>query len=187
MEGLIVIIGIIISIVNAINKSKKVKNNAPGRAPAPQRPITSGTSVPAKRVEQPRPAAPAVKPTVSAPAETQPSAFWREISDLLKDAPVPEQPAKGHEAPGRMREGDSRECEHGSIGGSMAYGGHQEGSEKRNQQPAKNAYDRQNEHPSSLYRPAMNAQEMRRAVVMAEILKRPQERMNEQARRWTAR
>jgi len=38
-----------------------------------------------------------------------------------------------------------------------------------------------------MYRPAMNAQEMRRAVVMAEILKRPQERMTEQARRWSVR
>ncbi|MBQ2955842.1 MAG: hypothetical protein IJE08_05195 [Clostridia bacterium] len=187
MEGLIVIIGIIISIVNVINKSKKVRNNAPGRASAPQRPATSGTAVPAKRAEPPRPAAPVVKPTVSAPAETQPTAFWEGIGDILKDELGAERLQKGHEAPGRMSEGDSRECEHGSIGGSMAYGGHQEGREKRTQQPAKNAYDRQNEHPSALYRPAMNAQEMRRAVVMAEILKRPQERMNEQARRWAAR
>ena len=86
-----------------------------------------------------------------------------------------------------MNEGDSRECEHGSVGGSMAYGSHEGGRPVSQIKPGRTIYDRKDEGVAAMYRPAMNAQEMRRAVVMAEILKRPQERMADQARRWNVR
>lgn len=189
MESLIVIIGIIAAIVNAVNKGKKVKKNAPGQAARPQQPVQPPFQ-PVQRTrhgQMNRPdTVPAgnAKPTVvpaqptAAPGNTD---FWQQIAGLLDEEEAPAAD-KGHEQVTIMPEGDSRECEHGGVGGSMAYDSHQEGkvsSEKKRREPAPQP------ETDTLYRPAMNAQEMRRAVVMAEILKRPQERMAEQARRWS--
>jgi len=187
MEGLIIIIGIVFSIISAINKSKTVKKNAPGKAAAPGKPAAPAASVPRMRTEPIQPAVrPTIAPTVHPTAASQPESFWQQVSKAIGEELGAEKPDRGHEAVGRMSEGDSRECDHGSVGGSMAYSGHQEGGTgKQEKKPARPAY--QNPAADPLYRPAMNAQEMRRAVVMAEILKRPQDRMAEQARRWSAR
>ena len=132
---------------------------------------------------------PKIKPTVQPAGGVQLPEFWKQVSEAIKEefddlvSDEKAQPATGHEAVGRMAEGDSRECEHGSVGGSMAYEGHQEGSEERRDTARRPSEPNER----AMYRPAMNAEEMRRAVVMAEILKRPQDRMAEQARRWTAR
>ena len=80
---------------------------------------------------------------------------------------TPEQEAKAK----GFGQGASRECEHGVVGGSIAGDVH-EGEEKH-------AVKRSPEtHPVELepLRPRMNARELRRAVVMSEILKRPCER-----------
>ena len=168
--GLIAVIAVI---VRTINKAKKVKQNAPGRTMAPSSPVPKAyteRSVPGRTM------------TADPTDVSQPGNFWQQFGRVVQE----EEQNRGHEAVGRMAEGDSRECAHGSVGGSMAYKGHTEGgTDKKTGRSAQNA----GEKPGAdvLYRPAMNAQEMRRAVVMAEILKRPQERMVEQARRWTAR
>lgn len=191
MEGIIVVVGIIIAIVNAINKGKTVKKNAPGQATRPQQPVQPPfQSAHRARYEQMKtpvePARPTVQPTVTPAAPSDD--FWKQITALME--PEEETAVKGHEQVTAMPEGDSRECDHGSVGGSMAYSKHQGGSavaaQKREAFSSKQ-YAQTQQTADTLYRPARSAQEMRQAVVMAEILKRPQERMAEQARRWSAR
>lgn len=185
-EVIIAIAVIAASLIKGMKQSKKVKQNAPGKAAAPVRPSEPVKPVTSARPavnERPVPAVPTVKPTVQPTGgNIQLPEFWQQVSRALKEELAPEKNDPGHEAVGKMAEGDSRECGHGSIGGSMAYEGHQEGRERKEIKPRPAAAPE-----ASVYRPAMNAQEMRRAVVMAEILKRPQDRMAEQARRWSAR
>lgn len=187
MDGIIAIIVIIAAISKVLNAGKAVKKNAPGQT----KQQTVSAERPVQTVTPPKPASmQPIQPTVR-PAEpvSVPSAgtFWQQLTEALREEQKPaekkqaEAMPSGHEAAGRMPEGDSRECEHGSIGGSMAYEAHQEGRERK-QKSLDTAPEQE-----SMYRPAMNAAEMRRAVVMAEILKRPGERMAEQARRWSVR
>lgn len=196
MEAIIVIIGIIIAIVNATNKGKQVKKNAPGQAAKQSQPVTPPFQSPhrAQYEQMQTPVAPAAPQQPAAQPSAQPAGpgdFWKQVTELLdeeKEKKKALKPVKGHGQVTAMPEGRSRECEHGSVGGSIAFDTHQEGTNAavRKQRAGGTARNAQAaEH--SLYRPAMNAQEMRRAVVMAEILKRPQERMAEQARRWSVR
>lgn len=67
-------------------------------------------------------------------------------------------------------EGTSRQCEHGAVGGSIKEHAH-EGAPK-----AKRATDEPEQQAAYRPRPRLDARELRRAVVMAEILKRPCER-----------
>jgi len=186
-EGIIALIVIFASLAKFLGQTKKVKQNAPGKAAAPMRPAAPAAPVtrPAKP-ERPVPAAPTVKPTVQPTGgSVQLPEFWQQVSRTLKEELAPENSDPGHEAVGMMAEGDSRECGHGSIGGSMAYEAHEEGGRMKPNVRTPAPGSAQKTEPA--YRPAMNAQEMRRAVVMAEILKRPPERMAEQARRWNVR
>lgn len=183
-EAIIAIVIIGASLIKTMSKANKVKQNAPGKAAAPVRPAAPAEpTVRPIQTARPSPAQPTVHPTVQ-PTEkpAQIPDFWQQMSKKFGEQAGTPAPQTGHEAAGSMAEGDSRECEHGSIGGSMAYEGHQEGREKKEVRPRPAAAP-----AAAAYRPAMNAQEMRRAVVMAEILKRPQERMAEQARRWSVR
>lgn len=202
MEGIIAIIFIVFVLSKLSENTKKVKQNAPGRtAPPMQTP-----SAPARPASQPRPLAqPTVAPTVK-PAQPSGS-FWEQMMDALeeleektseenmqplsgqsslpkqkKTAPRSSSPDAGHSAVGSLSEGSSRECEHGSLGGSMAYE-HSDGMPS----VQRRASTQSEPTEEAVYRPAMTAEEMRRAVVMAEILKRPEERMAEQARRWNLR
>lgn len=68
-------------------------------------------------------------------------------------------------------QGESRECEHGVVGGSIP-GDIHEGEEKHAVRRAPEARPVKQEP----LRPRMDARELRRAVVMSEILKRPSER-----------
>ncbi len=186
-EGIIALIVIFASLAKFLGQTKKVKQNAPGKAAAPMRPAAPAAPVtrPAEPA-RPAPAAPTVRPTVQPTGESvQLPEFWQQVSKALKEELAPEKRDPGHEAVGKMAEGDSRECGHGSIGGSMAYEAHEEGGRMKPnvRTPAPGSAQK----AETAYRPAMNAQEMRRAVVMAEILKRPQDRMAEQARRWNVR
>lgn len=188
-EVIVALIVIVASLVKTVGKSKKIRDNAPGKAAAPEKP-----AAPAKQAEEaqpvlnrqyarPVPVQPTVHTTVrptEKPAEIPD--LWQQMSKRFGEQAEAMKRDEGHEAVVKMVEGDSRECEHGSIGGSMAYEAHQEGGEKKAVKPRPAAAK-----PVSAYRPVMNAQEMRRAVVMAEILKRPQERMAEQTRRWSVR
>lgn len=189
-EGIIALIVIFASLAKFVGQTKKVKQNAPGKAAAPVCP--AAPAAPAARPAEPArpaPAVPTVKPTVQpSGGSVQLPEFWQQVSRALKEELAPEKKTDpGHETVGKMAEGDSRECGHGSIGGSMAYEAHDEGGRMTPnvRTPATSGVRAQQNEPA--YRPAMNAQEMRRAVVMAEILKRPQDRMAEQARRWNVR
>ncbi len=194
MEGIIAIIIIIAALARLNTNAKKVRQNAPGQSRPPQsaeptRPLTQST----RPVMQPT-----VQPTVKPIQPT--GSFWGQMMDALEEAEnevkrmpqtasvkpaAAKKPAttyhKGHAAVGSLPEGTSRECDYGSLGGSMAYT-HTDGAPAAQRKPVEK--DAQAEE---IYRPAMTAEEMRRAVVMAEILKRPQERMAEQARRWNLR
>ena len=163
MEGIIAIIIIVLSLISSSNKAKKIKQNAPGQSAAPQNAPT-----------QP------VYPQSAPNRPVQTGGFAKQVAPNRPVQTKTEVPA-GHRAVGNMDEGISRECEHGSLGGSMAYAGHTEGAERsKTANPAMPAFE-------PMQRPVMSAEEMRRAVIMAEILKRPQERMAEQSRRWNAR
>jgi len=163
MEGIIAIIIIVISLITSANKAKQVKQNAPGQSAAPQNAPT-----------QP------VYPQSAPNRPVQTGGFAKQVAPN-RPVPIKTNLPAGHRAVGNMDEGISRECEHGSLGGSMAYAGHTEGAERsKTANPAMPAFE-------PMQRPVMSAEEMRKAVIMAEILKRPQERMAEQSRRWNAR
>ena len=91
-----------------------------------------------------------------------------------------------------LSEGDSRECDHGSVGGSMDITTHQgQGVEFEHAKPQVHVNVRPTREAAADTQAAaagaihMTAAEMRRAVVAAEILKRPSERRA--AGRWPAR
>lgn len=164
MEAIIAIAIIVVSLIASANKAKKVKQNAPGQSDTPIQPL----------------------PQPTRPMASEQGTFWQQMSNPTSSEPTVRQHTasqKGHQAVNTMKEGDSRECEHGSVGGSMAYTSHSEGVTQKNEK--KVIIPQTTVEP--MVRPSMNAEEMRRAVIMAEILKRPQERMMEQNRRWGAR
>ena len=185
LEGIIGLITIVVIFSRLASKTKQVKQNAPGKTEAPVSAMT--------------PQRPVMQPTVN-PTVPQ-GGFWGQMLEALEDleddgvlneskprkAPqtaktVPKK-SNAHAASGRqLDEGSSRECEHGSLGGSMAYTHSDDAAVMPRRVPVQ-------AQPQSAptYRPAMNAEEMRKAVIMAEILQRPQERMAQQARRWTLR
>lgn len=185
MEGLIVVISIVIAVVNAVNKEKKVRKNAPGQAARPRK--TTARFEPLSNEQNAD-----VRSQSTAPSPAQSAEFWTQIVETLDHEEKEQATAtRGHEAAAQMAEGESRECEHGSIGGSMAYDTHEGESvvEKRENAalPEDRLAEKQLTAKPSAGRLPLSAQELRSAVVMAEILKRPQERMMEQARRWTVR
>lgn len=195
MDDLIGLLVFIFAVGKLIGRVKKVQQNAPGKRVPPVR------YVPPEPAEQTKPTEPVVfapQPTPEAPAEPDVSQeeFWRQMSEVLQQAaedegPVAEtggRPAEsGHETIVPESEGESRACEHGALGGSIPYDEHEGRTDEAPKRPKKRSEEQPGENTVAAYRPAMNAQEMRRAVVMAEILKRPQERMAEQARRWSLR
>ena len=92
-----------------------------------------------------------------------------------------------------LTEGDSRECDHGSVGGSMDITSHMglgeefEHAETRVKVNVRPSQAAAKEETKAATRPVaeMTAEQMRQAVIMAEILKRPSERFA--GRRWAAR
>ena len=89
-----------------------------------------------------------------------------------------------------LGEGESRECDHGSVGGSMDITSHAGmGEEFEHAQPlakpnVKPAYAMAED--AALQSPTkLTAAQMRQAVIWAEILRRPSERW--QGGRWTTR
>lgn len=178
---------IIIFIVSQLSKrTKQVKNNRPGQG---ARPTPGGTPVRDRAVRRPyMPAQPIAQPTV-APSYTPPQpepASEPEQTDytagMLDDS---------DRARTDLTEGDSRECDHGSLGGSMDITSHAgmgeefEHAEQRAKPNVKPAYAAA-EQAASLQSPTkLTAAQMRQAIVWAEILKRPSERW--QSGRWSAR
>ena len=174
MEGILIILFILWLINRVAKNSKKIVKNAPAAAPK----------------------APQEKPVQSVKSARESA----EVFDAC--GPLDE----SDRAPVDLTEGESRSCDHGSLGGSMEVADHQGMGEKyvHAQQKVKTRVKTEvaatvktqvhvnredvvgethivdeDEAPVAELTP----EQMRRAVVMAEILKRPCERQ----RRWSAR
>lgn len=174
MEGILIILFILWLINRVAKNSKKIVKNAPAAAPK----------------------APQEKPVQSVKSARESA----EVFDAC--GPLDE----SDRAPVDLTEGESRSCDHGSLGGSMEVADHQGMGEKyvHAQQKVKTRVKTEvaatvktqvrvsredvvgethivdeGEAPVAELTP----EQMRRAVVMAEILKRPCERQ----RRWSAR
>lgn len=174
MEGILIILFILWLINRVAKNSKKIVKNAPAAAPK----------------------APQEKPVQSIKSARESA----EVFDAC--GPLDE----SDRAPVDLTEGESRSCDHGSLGGSMEVADHQGMGEKyvHAQQKVKTRVKTEvaatvktqvrvsredvvgethivdeGEAPVAELTP----EQMRRAVVMAEILKRPCERQ----RRWSAR
>lgn len=174
MEGILIILFILWLINRVAKNSKKIVKNAPAAAPK----------------------APQEKPVQSVKSARESA----EVFDAC--GPLDE----SDRAPVDLTEGESRSCDHGSLGGSMEVADHQGMGEKyvhaqqkvktrvktevaatvktqvhvnRNDVVGETQVEDDEETPVAELTP----EQMRRAVVMAEILKRPCERQ----RRWSAR
>ena len=183
MQAIIALIIIVWAVGRVMKAGKKVVNNAPGKAQQPP-------------VQQ---AAPAVKsePPEAPVKSAEESAAVFDACGTLDES---------DHAPTVLIEGESRSCDHGSLGGSMEVADHQGMGETfvHAQQQIKTRVKTEvaatvktqvrvsredvvgetqavddEETPVAELTP----EQMRRAVVMAEILKRPCERR----RRWSAR
>ena len=181
LEGLLPIIIFIIIASLVSGRSKKIKVNRPGQGGAKPAPGDSTVRRPYA------PAQPTVKPSY---APEQPAA----------EAAAPSSPADGYSggildetdrARTDLDEGDSRECDHGSVGGSMDITSHAGmGEEFEHARPqakpnVKPAYAAAADSAPLQSAAKLTAAQMRQAVVWAEILRRPSERW--QGGRWTAR
>ena len=178
MSGLIPFL-IILFIFSQINRrSKQVRTNRPGQggtAPAsgadPKRERTSQAAGPGVR-----PAYVPAQPLVEVPHRPSDDGGMIDESDRARTD---------------LLEGESRECDHGSLGGSMDITSHMGGDFEHAQtqvkvrvRPSRPAEPIEESRPM-LSASKLNAAQMRQAVVMAEILRRPSERMRD--RRWTFR
>lgn len=183
MQAIIALIIIVWAVGRVMKASKKLVNNAPGKAQ--QLPVQK--------------AAPAVKsepPAVPVKSAEESAAAFDACGTL----------DESDHAPTVITEGESRSCDHGSLGGSMEVADHQGMGEKyvHAQQKVKTRVktevettvktqvhvnrkdvvgETQVEDDEETPVAELTPEQMRRAVVMAEILKRPCERR----RRWSAR
>ena len=193
--GGIIPILIIIFIISRISSSaKKVQSARPGQhGAAPARGPAGG---------QPKPGQRTISATPPGPVAGQPL-----LINLEPAAPAPESAAardrfygmldESDRARSDLAEGDSRECDHGSVGGSMDITSHMgqgdtfehakqqvQTSVKVNVRPSRAAAQAETKAAAQAI-PEMSAKQMRQAVIMAEILRRPAERFA--GRRWAAR
>lgn len=182
MEIFIVVILIIVSVVKALNRQsqetarRKARSAEEDNTPPARRPVILNRAEEKKEAEE----------------ASAPGTFWQQMSEMLsqtaaqpESAPQPA-PEDGHGAVSVMPEGDSRACEHGSVGGSIAYESH-EGGRVAPEEIKRLGRFVATEAEDARYEPFMDARQMRQAIVVAEILKRPAERRAEQARRWNLR
>lgn len=153
-RALIILVIALVAILSNGKKKKKGtgRQTAPGRQARPwpdaQRPDAEKAPVQAAR---PEPVAPG-KPE-------------RPQAQVTPKMPERERKKEG------FGQGESRECAHGVVGGSLAGDAHE--GELRH--AVRRAPDTHPVEPEP-FRPRVNARELRRAVVMSEILKRPGER-----------
>ncbi len=174
MEGILIILFILWLINRVAKNSKKIVKNAPAAAPK----------------------APQEKPVQSVKSARESAEAFDACGPL----------DESDRAPVDLTEGESRSCDHGSLGGSMEVADHQGMGEKyvHAQQKVKTRVktevaatvktqvhvnrkdvvgETQVEDDEEAPVAELTPEQMRRAVVMAEILKRPCERQ----RRWSAR
>ena len=193
MNGIIPILIIIFIIARISGGMKKVHGNRPGQhgaaptpggSPARNRAGMSGQTV----VVPPGPVQPAQSRPIYDPATAPVEQKTAHLNGMLDES---------DRARDDLTEGDSRECDHGSVGGSMditTHMGQGEAFEHARQQVqtrvkvnVKASRSATKEETSAAARPIpeMSAAQMRQAVIRAEILKRPAERFA--GRRWAAR
>ena len=161
---------LVIAVVAILSNSKKKKKGSGGQSVPGRQTVPGRQNRPwpeAQRPDRPDEPVQAVQPETD--MEIEPAAPEKpekpQVHVTLKTV---EQEAKEK----GFGQGTSRECEHGVVGGSIAGDAH-EGEEKHAVKRVPDTYP-VDEEP--LLRPRMNARELRRAVVMSEILKRPCER-----------
>ena len=164
-----VLIILLIAVVAILSNSKKKKKGSGGQSVPGRQTVPGRQARPWPEAQRPGAAVEPVQPEMDMEAEPavpeQPEEPEKPQVHVTLKTPEQEAKAKGF---GQVA---SRECEHGVVGGSIAGDAH-EGEEKH-------AVKRSPEtHPVELepLRPRINARELRRAVVMSEILKRPCER-----------
>ena len=176
MERIIIII-IFAAISLIVNASKK-KTNGGGQRGAAQ----SGArpAPPQQQMNRPQPT-PARRPAAPAPVKAAPQPAPAVLDDTDR-------------MPDHLASGESRECDHGSVGGSMditTHEGLEDGSfehakqkvatqvktsVKVNVKAPERAQDTKVSDPTAPGK-AFDRKKLREAVIMSEILKRPSERM----------
>ena len=182
LSSIIPILIVIFIISRLAGGAKKVQNGRPGQRSAA--PASGGR--PASR-EAGRTVATPPGPVKAQPLPVNPEPVEEEeepLYGMLDDS---------DRARDDLSEGDSRECDHGSVGGSMDITTHMgrgeefEHAETRVKVNVRPSAAAAKEETTAAARPIpeMSAEEMRQAVIMAEILKRPSERFA--GRRWAAR
>lgn len=148
---------IVLLIVVGVALSQKKKRTArPGRAVPPK----EAAHEPEQKL-QAQPAKPARPAKSSAPGPQ------KKASPAAARAPLGAQ---------SVGEGESRECAHGVTGGSISEEHRHEGEALRPRSRQFSGSELQAAAPREAARTRLSAREMQRAVVMAEILKRPCER-----------
>ena len=184
LDGLGFIIIIIIAIVSIVSKEKKLNKNRPGQGRSNQtRPGQQARPAQAKPQQAVRPAPPPAQPATPAPGPVAPTEPTRQpnlqelLQELLHDAE--DIPAETPAQVSSSAEGDSFADDKDCVGGSLPHdeaalhegesGVFTEPARTRKREPAAAAAivapQRGGFHP--------DAAEMRRAVVMSEILGRP--------------
>ena len=166
MERIIIII-IFAAISLIVNASKK-KTNGSGQRGAAQN--GARPAPPQQQMNRPQPT-PARRPAAPAPVKAAPQPAPAVLDDTDR-------------MPDHLASGESRECDHGSVGGSMDITSHQgDVNENVSHQRVAISWD---DKGAQLISPSrISALDMQRAVVMAEILKSPRERYAN--RRWPRR
>lgn len=147
---------IVLLIVVGVALSQKKKRTArPGRAVPPK----EAAHAPEQKLQ-----AQSAKP--ARPAKSSAPGPQKKASPAAARAPLGAQ---------SVGEGESRECAHGVTGGSISEDHRHEGEALR-PRPRQFAAPELRAAPCEAARTRLSAREMQRAVVMAEILKRPCER-----------
>ena len=187
MSNILPILVILFIISRLFGGAKKVQKGRPGQHGAAPTPGNGparhqGGQPPKTSVTPPMPAQPG---PVYEPAEAAADPDAAPYDDGLLD--------ESDRARFDLDEGDSRECDHGSVGGSMDITTHMgrgkdyEHAQTRVKVNVRPSAAAAKEETTAAAKPIpeMSAEEMRQAVIVAEILKRPSERFA--GRRWAAR
>lgn len=176
MEDLFEILAVVaIFVFTAIAKSNKNKQKKPADKPTPAK-VIKADDAPESSIEPPKPAQPAKVITEAKKLITQQNlenaiAAFSELLDLEEESPKPKKKAKK----AKPIAGESPVDEHGCIGGSMPI--HQAEGESKHEHAAHEENRRRKLAEEAVLRPETfrkpTAAELRKAVVMSEILDKP--------------
>ena len=178
MEGIGFII-LLIAIVYSITHAKKLDKNRPGQGQQARKPgvPTAAPRVPPVPPVQAAPTAPAspVAPTAAQPGPVRLDQLKELLQELIDEAPEQEQPAPAAPSPAILDEGESFLDDKDCVGGSLPHDEtalHEGESGMYTEKRSAAAPETQNA-PALLAGRRIDAAELRRAVVMSEILGKP--------------